>query len=132
MAANVAAVAFEYQTKKENNMITKKITVDTELTNYIERLSREVEGCKEVIAFMLENNKSITTDAFKSYRAEYNEVKAEFDLARQDVENKYVPQTLKDIDGANTSWTLDYASSTITITYAGKKFTEDQFNTLFD
>ena len=113
-------------------MFTKKIIVDQELTNYVERLGREVEGCKEVIAFMLENNKSITTDAFKSYRAEYNEVKAEFDLARQDVEDKYVPQMLKDIDGANTSWNLDYASSTITITYAGKKVTEEQFNKFFE
>ena len=112
-------------------MITKEITVDTELTNYIERLSREVEGCKEIIAFMLENNKSIASDSFKSYKAEFNEVKAEFDLAREDVQKKFIPKALIDIDGDNTSWELDYATSIIKVKYTGKKLTEDQFNDLF-
>ena len=112
-------------------MFIKEITVDQELTNYIERLSREVEGTKEIIAFMLENNKNVNTEAFKSYKKEFDATKAEFDLAREDVQKKYVPQALIDADGDNTSWELDYGTAIIKVKYNGHKLTEEQFNAFF-
>ena len=110
----------------------KVIKVSEELSNYLERLSREVEGSKDIISFMIENNKNINTDAFKSYKKEFDEVYAEFDLAKQDVQKKFVPTALTDADAEHTSWSLDYATHDLTITYNGKQFTEEQFNKLFD
>ena len=112
-------------------MFVKEIFVGEELTNYVERLSREVEGSKEVIAFMLENNKNIASDSFKAYKKEYDEVKAEFDIARQEVQDKFVPKALIDFDGNNTSWELDYATQVITIKYTGKKLTKEKFDEFF-
>ncbi len=110
----------------------KVIKVTDELSNYLERLSREVEGSKDIISFMIENNKNINTDAFKAYKKEFDEVYAEFDLAKQDVQKKYVPAELVDKDKEHTSWSLDYATHDITITYDGRLFTEEQFNKLFE
>ena len=113
-------------------MFTKEIFVGEELTNYVERLSREVEGSKEIISFMLENNKNISSDSFKEYKKEFDEKKAEFDIAKQEVQKQFVPQGLIDFDGNNTSWELDYATQTITIKYIGKRLTEEKFNAYFD
>lgn len=110
----------------------KTIVVPEEISNYLERLSREVEGTKDIISFMIENNKNINTDAFKSYKKEFNEVYAEFDLAKQDVQVKFVPFELREDEKEYTSWNLNYATHELTITYTGKKFTEEQFNKLFD
>lgn len=113
-------------------MFIKETVVDQEVSNYLERLSREVEGAKEIIAFMLENDKGINTESFKQYKAEYNEAKAAFDIAKEDAQKRFVPAALIDQDAANTSWTLDYATNTVKVTYNGKKFTEEQFNALFE
>lgn len=101
-------------------LLTKCFTVPEETTNYIERLAREVEGAKSIIAFMLANDMQTNTDSFKQYKAEYDDANAAYDIAKTELQNKYIPQELMDRDGKNISWNLDYATSKLTVTYTGK------------
>ncbi len=100
-------------------LLTKRFTVEEETTNYIERLSREVESSKAVIAFMLSTDMATDTSAFKTYKAEFEEAFAAYDIAKTELQNRFIPQELVDKDGAHISWNLDYATSVLTVTYTG-------------
>ena len=112
-------------------MFSFTIKANEAMSNRIERLSREVESGKSIIAFMLENDKPINTDSFREYKKEYEEAFAEFDKAKTEFQNLTIPQTILDKDAANTTWNLDFATQQVTITYKGTAFTEEEFKALF-
>lgn len=112
-------------------MFSITIKADPAFATRIERLSREVESGKSIIAFMLENDKPINTDSFKDYKKEYEETFAEFDKAKTEFQTFTIPEKILTEDGANTTWNLDFATQMVTITYKGNKFTEEEFKALF-
>lgn len=112
-------------------MFEVTIKADAAVANKIERLARETEASKSIIAFMLENDKPINTESFRDYQKEYEEKYAEYDKARTEFQTLVVPKKVLDVDAANTSWNLDFATQEVTITYKGNKFTEAEFKALF-
>lgn len=112
-------------------MITKTLNVNEETCSYMERLGREIDGSRDIIVFMIENDKNTKTDTFKQYKAEYEEAYAAYNIAKQEIQDKYIPKALIEADGNNVSWTLDYASGEMLIEYKGK-MSEDMFNNYFN
>lgn len=101
-------------------LLTKSFDVPEDTTNYIERLAREVEGAKAIIAFMLSQDMQTNTASFKTYNAEYQDAHAAYDIAKNELQSTYIPQEFIDKDGKNINWNLDYATSKITVTYTGR------------
>lgn len=94
-----------------------QIIVEQQLVDYIERLAFEVEGQKRIIKeLILENATNPTfldSDTFKKYQERYSERFAEYELAKKELEEVYVPKTLSEHD---TSWELDFRTATLEIT----------------
>lgn len=110
-----------------------------EMVNLLQRISFELEGQKRIIKELIlenENNPTfIDNETFKKYNARYEEKNAEYELMKQEFQDKYVPrEMLVNNRAALTNWELDYNTSLMTITYKGDDFddyTEDQVEELF-
>ena len=113
-------------------MYTKVITINDELKNYIERLGHEVEGAKELIAFMIDSGRDIKSDTFKEYNDEYIRALTAYNIAKEELSKKYIPEALLEKDASGTKWELKFATSELTITNNGKVLTEDEFNSFFN
>lgn len=99
-------------------MRTIKIDVNHELVDYIQRLHFEVEQRKDIIQRLIEAHANdtdatvLTSSAFKAYSAELSDFVAEYELAKQELENKFVPQFLKE---HQIRWNLDFANNQLSI-----------------
>lgn len=88
------------------------IQVPHQLSTYIESLGYEVEARKSLITFAME--KGLTeTEAFKVYHNEYREFFMKFEIAKQDLYDKYIREKW---DGKNVEWHLHYSTAIIEIT----------------
>lgn len=96
-----------------DNIITK--VLDENCVANIERYAYEVEARKSVITEMLAQNMDVTTDAFSKYQSELVRYKSMFEAAKKEIEAQYVVPV-----AGWKSWTLDYASRTLTIVVAGE------------
>lgn len=105
--------------KGENTMKTIKLPVNQELVNYVERLSYEEASYKDVILTLLDAHKgdtdgsAIDNPVFKSYQEKYASIKAEYEMAKNEVTNQYVPDCLA---GHQYDWNLDFSTNELTIT----------------
>lgn len=95
-------------------MEKKVIKVDEKIRDYIESIDYELGARKELVAFMLENNMKVNTDAFKKYQHELTEYSIKFKLAKNELEKQYVFPAIGD---AKVNWRLDYSTSELTITF---------------
>ena len=101
----------------QTNSIT--IVVDQELVDYIERLDFEYLSLKDIIVTYLDLHKTDTDDSainnavFTSYQNKYNKAKVEYELAKKQLTDQYIPSCLYD---HKYSWSLDYSSNVLTIT----------------
>ncbi len=112
-------------------MFTKVIIIDSEVRDYIERLGHEVDGAKELIAYMIDSGRDIKTDTFKEYHDEYAKALAAYNIAKEELENKYIPKALLGRN-AGTEWELKFETAELTITNNGKTITEEEFNSFFN
>lgn len=120
-------------------MMVFKREIADEMVNLLQRISFELEGQKRIIKELIlenENNPTfIENETFKKYNARYEEKNAEYELLKQEFQDKYVPkQLLVNNRAVLTNWELDYNTSLMTITYKGNEFddyTEAQVEELF-
>lgn len=90
----------------------QSIIIDNELKNYIESLDYEYQSRKDLIVFMLANNMNINTESFQKYQNEMTEYFIKFNIAKQELEKKYIKPVIGD---HVVNWSLDYATNTLSI-----------------
>lgn len=99
-------------------MRTIKINIDQKIVNYIERLHYEVEQRKDIIQRLIEAHAAdtdtavLTSPAFKAYSSELSEFVAEYENAKSELQEQYVPEYLK---GHQISWKLDFSNRQLII-----------------
>ena len=97
----------------------KRIQVDEKDMNYLQRLNFEVASRNDVITTLIENHALdhddavLTSTAFLTYSKQLSELRAELELAKQQISEKYLPDEFKDHPTA--IWEADFASSEIAI-----------------
>lgn len=95
-----------------------KLNVSQETVNYLQRLNFEVMTRTEVITKLLEIHKDDIDDSlfvskpFLKYSEELSRVKAEYELAKVEVEKTYVPEVLH---GHTFNWNVDFQTNEMTI-----------------
>ena len=96
-----------------------KLVVTQEMVNYLQRLSFEVQTREEIITKLLETHKDdidgslFTSKPFLKYSEELSRIKAEFELAKSEVENIYIPEVLRGKHKYN--WNVDFMTNELTI-----------------
>lgn len=96
-----------------------KLIVTQEMVNYLQRLSFEVQTREEIITKLLETHKDDVDDSlfiskpFLKYSEELSRIKAEFELAKIEVENLYIPDVLRGVH--QYKWNVDFATNEMTI-----------------
>ena len=95
-----------------------KIKVNQETVDYLQRLHYEVECREDIIQRIIEAH-ALDEDAavirsvpFRKYQEELSELKAEYEFAKQEVTNQYIPDEVKK---ENATWQLDFQTATLTI-----------------
>ena len=95
-----------------------KIEVNTDITEYMERLSYEISARQDIITMLLENHKYdkdvavLESKAFKIYSEQLGELKAEFELVKNQFAEIIIPDVFKNHE---YEWLLDYKTHTLTI-----------------
>lgn len=96
-----------------------EINVTQEMVNYLQRLNYEVFTREEIITKLLEMHKNDTDDSlftskpFLKYSEELSRVKAEYEMAKLEVEKLYVPTELYGKHQYN--WSVDFTTNIMTI-----------------
>lgn len=99
-------------------MRTLKVNVNEETVNYIERLHYEVEQRKDIVQRLIEAHANdldaavLTSPAFKAYSSELSEFVAEYETAKQILQDEYIPKYLKD---HQINWNLDFQAKELQI-----------------
>lgn len=95
-----------------------KIKVNQETVDYLQRLHYEIESREDIIQRIIEAH-ALDEDAavirsvlFRKYQEELSELKAEYEFAKQEVTNQYIPDEVKK---ENVTWQLDFQTATLTI-----------------
>ena len=100
-------------------MKTIKVNVTQETINYLQRLNYEVFTREEIITKLLEMHKDdnddslFTSKPFLKYSEELSRVKAEYELAKVELEKLYIPIELYGKHQYN--WTVDFSTNIMTI-----------------
>ena len=96
-----------------------KISITQETVNYLQRLNYEVQTREEIITKLIEMHKDDEDDSlfvskpFLKYSQELSRVKAEYELAKLEVERLCVPKTLYGEHQYN--WDIDFLTNEMTI-----------------
>lgn len=96
-----------------------KIEVNQELVNYIQRLHFEKETRQEVIRTLIENHQNdidasvLESSAFKTYSEQLSATTMEYELAKQEMSNQFVPECLAN---HQYEWNLDFGANELRIT----------------
>ena len=96
-----------------------EINVTQEMVNYLQRLNFEIQTREEIITKLIEMHKDDTDDSlfvskpFLKYSEELSRVKAEYEMAKVEVEKLYVPATLYGQHQYN--WSVDFSTNIMTI-----------------
>ena len=95
-----------------------KIEVQKDIAEYMERLSYEISARADIVTMLLENHKYdndasvLLSKAFKVYSEQLGELKAEFELVKNEFAETMIPKVFK---GHEYEWSLDYKTRTLTI-----------------
>lgn len=94
-------------------------TIPSEQVKIIEKLDFQVKGREFIIKNMLSGGTKFDNKIFKQYHDEYIDYFTQFEIAKNMINDKYIPEELNE-DGSN--WSLNYANCILTITsnYDGK------------
>lgn len=98
-------------------MKTFELRVNEELTNYIERLNFEVEAKGRIIKTMLGDtsyDNLMENKNFLQYQEKYESAHAEYELAKQEIEN-LIPDNLR--KKHKVTWNLNFMDSLLSITF---------------
>lgn len=97
---------------------TIKIDVPQEMVDYLQRLNFEVMTRTEIITKLLETHQNDTDESlftskpFLKYSEELSRIKAEYELAKIEVEKTYAP---KELQGHTYNWSVDFQTNEMTI-----------------
>lgn len=95
---------------EENKEIT--IEIPEAVVNFIQRLDVECQSYKNIISYILtHDDMDITTERFKQYQEDYQNTLYAFEIAKQELEKKYIFNNF-----INYTWNLNYKTNIITIT----------------
>lgn len=95
---------------EENKEIA--IEIPEAVVNFIQRLDVECQSYKNIISYILtHDNMDITTERFKQYQEDYQNTLYAFEIAKQELEKKYIFNNF-----TNYTWNLNYKTNIITIT----------------
>lgn len=93
---------------EENKEIT--IEIPEAVVNFIQRLDVECQSYKSIISYILtHDDMDITTERFKQYQKDYQNTLYAFEIAKQELEKKYISYN------PNQQWTLNYKTNTLLI-----------------
>lgn len=104
--------------KGRYKMRTLKIEINQETVNYIERLHYEVEQRKDIIQRLIEAHANdsdaavLTSPAFKAYSSELSEFVAQYETAKNALQEEYIPKYL---NGHQINWQLMFATKQLVI-----------------
>lgn len=108
-----------------NSKETFKITIPQELVDYVQRLGRDIDSRVYLIDRMFDNHRNdedaaiLDSVPFKKYHKEFEELKAEYDLAVSELGNKIIPFVAEKTgnDDPKFDWRIDdFSSLEVTIT----------------
>lgn len=97
----------------------KRIKLEEADLNYLQRLNFEVGARNNVITTLIENHAAdnndavLTSPAFQTYSRQLSELTAEFELAKQQIGAKYVPQEYRTNSAA--VWEVDFVTGEMVI-----------------
>lgn len=89
----------------------KKIIVEQDICDLIERYQYEMIARKEIIAFMLESGMNTDTNSFKAYEKEYLEYFVKYNEAKNQLEQLYIIPVL----GKVQNWNLNFRTRELTV-----------------
>ena len=96
-----------------------EINIAQETINYLQRLNYEVFTREEIIAKLIEMHKDDVDDSlfvckpFKKYSEELSRIKAEYELAKLEVEKTYIPKVL--YGQHEYKWDINFSTNIMTI-----------------
>lgn len=90
-----------------NDTVTM-VKIDETLCKRIEAIQFEVNARKDLLAFMMDGRLTIDSEQFEKYHDEYIQYHVEYEKAKQELQDKYVP------DGSKR-WELDFSSCEVKI-----------------
>lgn len=98
------------------------VKVDNEAVDYMERLAFEVEGMKAIVKEIItdaQNNPVVLEgEGFKAYNAKYEERHSKYEVAKQDIQDRYIPREVIEAN-ALSDWNLDFATGILTFRVHG-------------
>lgn len=92
-------------------MNTEKMTVvriDADLCKKIETLQFETRARQDLLSFMLDGRATTNSEQFQKYHDEYTQFFYEYEKAKEELQNTYVPEGSK-------RWELDFAACEVKI-----------------
>jgi len=96
-----------------------EINIEQEMINYLQRLNFEVQSREEVITKLIEIHKDdiddslFTSKPFLKYSEELSRVKAEYEIAKLEVEKMYIPVELYGKHQYN--WNINFHTCVMTL-----------------
>lgn len=90
----------------------KELKVEQSLADYLQALDFDCAAHRDLIVFMLEQNKDTSTEAFRKYSNEYQELNCQFAVAKDQITKKIIPP---EYSTESYQWQLDYATATVSI-----------------
>lgn len=98
-------------------MKTIKVEINQETIDYLQRLHFEVEAHQDVIQRIIESHSAdqnadiLESKVFEKYSKRLSDLKAEYELAKQEVSNTYIPDEYKEF----AKWNIDFNTRIMTI-----------------
>lgn len=98
-------------------MKTFKIKINEELSSYVERLNFEVNAKERIVKTMLSDtsyDNLMENQNFLKYQERYELAFAEYEVAKQEIENMIPKKTREEHP---MEWSLDFLTRTMSITF---------------
>lgn len=89
-----------------------KRTIPNEEVKIMERLDFQIKGREFIITKMLSNGTNFDNELFKKYHDEYIDYFTQFEIAKNMINEKYIPEQLNKV---NNNWSLNYSNHTLTV-----------------
>lgn len=111
-------------------MLKIALVIPAEEVDYLQRFAYEMEAQKRIVKELITDNPDnpaiLEGATFKKYHDAYQASAASFEIARDAIEMKFVPEVLRQ-HGSNTNWMLNYASNILTINHNTNLY-DDTYN----
>lgn len=115
-------------------MLKITMIIPSEEVDYLQRFAYEMEAQKRIVKELITDNPDnpaiLENATYKKYHEAYQESAASFEIARDAIELKFVPEELRQL-GSATNWMLNYTTNTLTINCTSNAFDKTYENIKF-